>query len=296
MLSGVARLLPASIEGGLRRASARRRDVTRAAEFAIAYSVDAMETPPCALCGGMDVKYHLEFNGFRIVKCSRDGLIFVSPRPRDVTPFYDSRYFTGQITGLYGEYSVHAREMQAEWSERLAAIDSLTAHKGLLVDVGAATGEFLVLARKDGWAVAGIEKSEWASQKARDEHALEMTAGDLAAAAIPDRSIDVITIWDCIEHVSNPADTLAEAARVIKPGGIVAISTGAVPDGDPRLHSGWYFPPWHLYYFSPQTLKLLCRAAGFSTVSLTVKDSDTNYAMMTLFARRDHWTPASDRI
>lgn len=285
IIGAVAKQLPASLHGGLKRSLSRRRDKSRAAEFNRAYSVDSFDRPPCAVCGGIDVGFHFEFNGFPIVRCKHDGLIFVSPRPADVTKFYDDRYYTGQMNGLYTEYSAHANSMEKDWKERLARIESLATKKGRLLDVGAATGEFLLLARGEGWTVTGLEKSEWAAQRAA-ERGLDMVTGDLTTAGIPDESFDVITMWDCIEHLADPRTTLAAAARALVPGGVLAVSTGEVPHCDPRLNSGWYYPPWHLYYFSRETLSLLCDATGFAVAELDVKNSDTNYGLMTMFARR----------
>ena len=285
IIGSVANQLPAALHGGLKRSLSRRRDKSRAVEFRRAYSVDSFDHPPCAICGGLDVGFHFEFNGFRIVRCKRDGLIFVSPRPTDLTQFYDSRYYLGQLKGLYAEYSSHANSMEAEWKERLGNIESLGARRGKLLDVGAATGDFLLLARERGWSVTGLEKSEWAAQRAV-ERGLCMFTGDLSTAAIPEGSFDVITMWDCIEHLSEPRATLAAAARALVPGGVLAISTGEVPHTDPRLRSGWYYPPWHLYYFSQETLSLLCEASGFTVARLDVRDTDSNYGFMTMFARR----------
>lgn len=45
------------------------------------------------------------------------------------------------------------------------------------------------------------------------------------------------------------------------------LSTGVVPHEDPALSSGWYYPPWHLYYFSRKTLTVLLHESGFAVDS-----------------------------
>lgn len=286
VLGAIVRRMPASWEGAVRRLLAARRDAVRAERLRAIREIQSWESPPCALCGGRSVRAHFVFNGLRIVECRNDGLIFVSPRPVDVTPFYDERYYTGQLPGLYANYGSHAREMETEWTARLVALESLGGKKGRLLDVGAATGEFLVLARRKGWMVAGVESSSWAAQKARDEFGLDMITGDLRCANLQDGSFGAVTMWDCIEHLADPSGTLRAAARVLSRGGIVGISTGSVPHRDRRLSSGWYYPPWHLYYFSTRTLTEMCEAAGFSVLSCTINDAESPYAVMTLFARR----------
>lgn len=286
VLRAIAPRTPASLQGAVRRLLAARRDVARAERVRAIGEVRSWEFPPCALCGGTRVRHHFVFNGFRIVECRKDGLIFVSPRPVELTQFYDEQYYTGQLPGLYANYAGHARAMESEWSARLTALDGFSAGKERLLDVGAATGDFLVLARRKGWTVAGIEASSWAAQKARDSSGLDMITGDLRCANVQDGAFDVVTMWDCIEHLADPSGTLRAVARVLAPGGVLAISTGSVPHRDRRLSSAWYYPPWHLYYFSTRTLTEMCEAAGFSVLDCTVIDADSPYALLTMFARR----------
>jgi hypothetical protein len=274
------------MRGFLRRILAPWRDRSRARELRKLRHETRWENPPCAICGGASFSAHYVYNGFRIVRCDADGLIFVSPRPVDLAPFYDERYYTGRMPGLYSDYGEHARSMTGDWTQRLESIETHAGRKGRLLDVGAATGDFLDLARGRGWKVAGVEPSEWASAKAREEKGLDITTRTLENAGFDPESFGAVTLWDSIEHMSDPAGTLRAAARVLEPGGILAISTGAVPHLDRELSSGWYYPPWHLYYFSPETLGEMCARAGFEIVETRMTDESTPYALMTLIARR----------
>jgi SAM-dependent methyltransferase len=83
---------------------------------------------------------------------------------------------------------------------------------------------------------------------------------------LPDASFDVAVLWDVIEHVPQPRELVCEIARVLRPGGLIALSTGDVRSWLARL-SG---PRWHLYtlpehlsFFSPATIRQLLNSAGF---------------------------------
>jgi SAM-dependent methyltransferase len=243
--------------------------------------------PACALCGGYEVSGHYVYNGFRIVSCKRDGLIFVSPRPVDVTPYYDDRYFTGQFPGLYVDYGTHAREMVVEWKQRLDRIAELCGGPSTLVDIGSATGDFMEVAQDCGWKTFGIEQSEWAAKKALDEKGLDVFNGGITDAKLATGSFMAVTMWDCIEHLKEPAVAIGEASRILADGGILAISTGSVPHRDPYLTSGWYYPPWHLYYFSVNTLTAMCEAHDFEVAHCTFTGSGTPSELVTLFATRN---------
>lgn len=281
-----ARRLPDAWQRALKRLAASRRDAEVIRALAELNIRTRWETPACDCCGGRDTSLHVVKNGFKVVRCERDGLLFVSPRPSDVAPYYDSRYYTGGVPGVYRSYDVHAADMQEEWTRRLGQLGGPGSTSSRLLDVGAATGEFLVLAREKGWDVMGVELSAWAADQARTTHGLEVICGSLQHVTnVPPASFDVVTMWDCIEHLSEPRATLDAVRDALKPGGMLALSTGAVPHLDPQARSGWYFPPWHLYYFSRETIHILLDRSGFDVIEYIEADRDTPYAIMTVLAR-----------
>ena len=98
--------------------------------------------------------------------------------------------------------------------------------RGKLLDAGCAAGIFLEEAAKDGWDVAGVEPSSFLRDRAASVVRDRIRAGvfqDVAA----DEAFDVVTFWDVLEHVRDVPGTLAHAAAVLRPGGLVMIN---VPD------------------------------------------------------------------
>lgn len=284
-LKAGARRLPGPILRYLKRVAAMRRDRETISALAPLNATVTWETPACALCNRRDLSAHVVKNGYRIVRCRNDGLLFVSPRPADVSVFYDSRYYKGGVPGVYESYDAHAANMEKEWSRRLSMLGRLSPEGRHLLDVGAATGSFLALARDGGWQGRGIDLSEYAAAEARKVRGLDVIAGSLPNSAFEAGSFDVVTMWDCIEHLSGPASVVQSIRSLLRPGGIFALSTGELPHEDPRAASGWYYPPWHLYYFSQQTITALLRDAGFDVVDIAVQDADSPYAIMTVLAR-----------
>jgi 2-polyprenyl-3-methyl-5-hydroxy-6-metoxy-1,4-benzoquinol methylase len=49
--------------------------------------------------------------------------------------------------------------------------------------------------------------------------------GDLQDFAGEDGAFDVVTFWDSIEHVTRPRENLQTAARLLRPGGLMLLST-----------------------------------------------------------------------
>ncbi len=286
-----AKKLPPPVQRSLQRMVERRREAARAKAVLSLVGQVALESPPCAICGGREIVAHTVFNGFKIVRCRNDGLIFTSPRPIDVAPFYDERYYKGEALFGYGDYTAHADGYAHQWSSRLEALEQDTPkHDGArLLDVGCATGNFLKLARSRGWDVAGIELSEWAVRTANEDHNLRVLQGSLPDPRVPSADYDVVTIFGCIEHLSDPRVVLQDIRRALKPEGLLMLSTGVLQHEDPHRVSKWYYPPWHLYYFSEQTIRALLSECGFEVISYEEQDRHVpEYALMLVVARPDY--------
>ncbi|MGI8839015.1 MAG: methyltransferase domain-containing protein [Pyrinomonadaceae bacterium] len=285
LASSTAKRLPAPIVEGLKSWLAKRRDQALAERIKSLVAVTDWQTPACAICDQNHFTHHLVCNGFKIVRCRNDGLMFVSPRPASLEAFYDERYYTGRMPGVYENYDQHAiTQSLSDWDERLKYLEDMLGKPGRLLDVGCATGEFLKLARSRSWEVSGLEFSEWAVSKARSAHSLSVMQGGLPDSRIPNSTYDVVTLWDCIEHLPEPREVLLDVRRILKPGGKLMLSTGVLPHEDPGMISKWYYPPWHLYYFSENTIRRLLADCGFTVVSYVEQDQDIPEYMLMVVA------------
>ncbi len=156
-------------------------------------------------------------------------------------------------------------------SRRAAAGRGVSGGRKLL-DVGCYTGVFLERARRRGWEVAGVEPSRWAAEVARRRGfpvfngLLKETAS--APTGPEAQSFDVITVWDVIEHFTDPMAEVRRLEQLLKPGGLLALSTMDVESGFARvLGPRWpWFMRMHLYYFSPDTLRAMLARCGLVVI------------------------------
>jgi len=136
-----------------------------------------------------------------------------------------------------------------------------------LLDVGAYTGVFVEIAGRHGWEAWGLEPSQWAVGEART-HGLRMIEGTLETADLPEAWFEVVTMWDVIEHVTDPSDQIQRAYRLLKPGGVLAVHTMDIDSLFARVMGGRW--PWlmemHIYFFSRRTLSAILEKAGFRVV------------------------------
>lgn len=181
----------------------------------------------------------------------------------ELQEIYGKEYFTGKI---YKNY-IRERAFRTRLFERkLNLIRKHLPVTGKLLDVGSAAGFFLEVARKGGYEVCGVELSKFAAAYATESLGLKIHEGQLEDAKFPSRYFDIVTMWDVLEHLRRPLETLQEASRLLRRCGVIVIETLNVDCvGAKILGSRWplYQPPYHLFYFSLRTLHILLSKAGF---------------------------------
>lgn len=236
----------------------------------------------CSLCGARDYKvrfpatlpgdvapddlalYRCSSGGYGlhhpIVQCRRCGFIFASPRREGHTLLdcYEAVSDPLYLEERAGRVLTFRRHL-----EPLTALTGPPAGRRLL-DVGCYTGVFVEIASTAGWDAQGVDPSRWAVDQAR-QAGLHVEAGTLATAGFPPESFDVITLWDVIEHVDDPAGELRRVYDLLRPGGLAVIHTMDIDSLFARLMGPRW--PWlmemHLSYFSQRTLRRMVSGLGF---------------------------------
>ena len=172
-------------------------------------------------------------------------------------------------SGVYREYAKSRDLKIATARPRLAAIKKLTDGRRLL-DVGCATGFFMEAAAEEGFDVRGVEFSTVAISLARRDIRDRIVCGDVnVLQSRGSEKFDVVTAFDIIEHVQNPANFLADIREALLPGGLLAISS---PDTGHFLRyfmgSRWPMlqPMQHTVLFSRRSIADLLERCGFRDV------------------------------
>jgi SAM-dependent methyltransferase len=178
---------------------------------------------------------------------------------------YSTEYFEGGRHTGYPAYLSEARMLERNFTRRLAWIESLRG-SGRILDVGAAYGLFLKVARRRGWDATGVEIAPDCAREASRLSGAPVVIGDFLDASLDGR-FDVVCMFDVIEHLRDPLAALRRAHDLLEPGGILAVETGDLASPWARLLGRrWYFldPPQHLTYFTAAGLMRALRAGGFS--------------------------------
>jgi 2-polyprenyl-3-methyl-5-hydroxy-6-metoxy-1,4-benzoquinol methylase len=216
--------------------------------------------------------------GHSFRRCGECRTLWVEDPPEQTASLYGGeRYFTnpefappedGSFLG-YKDYLADRPHIEAKFAEVLEHVERFVP-PGRLLDVGAGPGFLLSAARDRGWQVRGVDLNEWAAAYARESLGIEVTAETLEHAGFEDASFDAVTMMDLVEHVAEPSALVAEAARVLRPGGVLAVLT---PDaGSPVSRAlGARWPEVkrageHLVLLSVQGAASVLGRAGFAPV------------------------------
>jgi ubiquinone/menaquinone biosynthesis C-methylase UbiE len=174
----------------------------------------------------------------------------VLPPPEVSGAAYDEPYFLGACVG-YEEWRAHNGEQVSGRYPGVLALAGLRADE-TLVDVGAGRGELVACAGRLGARAIGIEYSEAAlalAQRTLAAHGhpsgVQMVAADARALPLEDECADLVTMLDVIEHLTDveQAAALAEAHRILRPGGRLLIHTmpnRLIYDVTYRIQRAWH--------------------------------------------------------
>lgn len=196
----------------------------------------------------------------QIVQCRYCGYVYANPR-----------WLGGELLEAYRtvEDETYVREREGRRLTFTRHLQSLHEVSGppagrRLLDVGAYIGVFVEVARAAGWDACGVEPSHWAVKVAQ-ERGLPVMQGTQQRLESARGQFDVVTMWDVIEHVAEPAEELAHSFRLLKPGGLVAVHTMDVESLFARIMGQRW--PWlmemHIHYFSRRTLTQMLQKQGF---------------------------------
>lgn len=225
----------------------------------------------CDVCGEKGAIPWAEKNGYKIYYCATCRLKFVFPVPEKLESLYGKNYFLkngNEKEFGYVDYDRDKEPMRRIFERYLAQIGSLAENRRVF-DVGAATGYFLDIAKKNDWQTAGTEISAFASAEAR-KRGHDVRQEELFSVQT-EQKFSLVTMWDVLEHVRSPRKYLSAAGNLLSDGGYMIINT---PDAESVyakiLGRRWHLlvPPEHLYYFSPQNISTLLFDVDFEVVSI----------------------------
>ena len=240
-----------------------------------------LEDVPCAVCGSNDyvvvmpsrrdpgrpVDLQAVFRSSgdeplqdQMVRCASCGLFYV--RPRLKWELILEGYRGGTDENFVSQVAFRERTFRS----CLSKLEKIARPPGRRVlDVGAAGGSFLAMARERGYEPLGCEPSTWMCGFARERYGLDLFPGTIFDMEVAPGSLDLVTLWDVIEHTPDPRAVLSRVHELLSPEGVLVMSWPDYSSLAARaLGAKWPFLlTVHLYYFAPATMTELLGRTGF---------------------------------
>ena len=158
--------------------------------------------------------------------------------------------FLGSHPERFVPHLMGGRMIDAEHRARYWWAASFVEEKNVL-DAGCGTGYGSnILAGAGAASVIGVDRAAHVIEYARTqaEPVASFQVGDLVALPFADDAFEVAVCFEAIEHVDVPEAVLDELVRVLRPGGLLAISS---PNRDIYTGSN----PHHRHEFAPEELR-----------------------------------------
>jgi SAM-dependent methyltransferase len=181
------------------------------------------------------------------------------------------RFYNPEFAGSAEFYEeLMAKKTYPLGSPEFAHAIDFAARHGIreVMDVGGGEGAFLDMASKAGLLTSGVELNRHASEMAAKKgHRMFNKLLDEISLEEVDGGVELLTLFQVVEHVSDPVGFLIAASRLVKPGGFISI---AVPSDKRMLGllendpADW--PPHHVSRWRAQDLRFLGERAGLVMV------------------------------
>lgn len=235
-------------------------EICGASDLRPAYGATTRRPPVLAefVCTSEALRVHDD-----IVRCVRCGALLSRPvrSAEELLAFYQET-----------EDPLYLREedaRRATFAKLLGWIEGYHVGGRRLFELGSNAGLFLAVASARGWDASGIEPSRWAVEEGRQRFDVDLEIGTAEHAERPDGSIDVLAMFEVLDHLADPAAVLSRVRPMLAPEGLLAGSVTDHHGAHGRVARGSW--PWfiraHRTYLNPTTMGVLLRRTGFELVS-----------------------------
>ncbi len=153
---------------------------------------------------------------------------------------------------------------------RLALLRRIAVPPARVLDAGAGQGRFVAAARAAGYDAFGIEPAQRGLQRAA-ALSVPVLPVTIEAAEIPAGSLDAVTLWHVLEHVTDPGVALERIAGWLVPGGGLLVGVPNLASLQAQVGGErWYHldVPRHRTHFTPAGLTRLLERSGLAPVAV----------------------------
>lgn len=206
-------------------------------------------------------------------------ITFPKPTLEKLSSYYESEDYISHTDGKRSLFERMYHTIKNIALKNKVKLINTQSQKGTLLDIGAGTGDFLVVAKNDGWDTIGIEPSEKAKTIAINK-GVNFAAN---LSDLEDHSFDVITMWHVLEHVPNLDEYILELKRLVKPTGTILIAVPNFKSFDAEYYGRFwaaYDVPRHIWHFSKTAIQKLFAEKEMNLITVLPMKFDSFYVSL----------------
>jgi len=221
---------------------------------------------------------------FDVFFCCKCKTSFIEP-PKNLADYYKSDYFFDFQNEKSVLFKIKERVVMEKYKKTKNVakkmifnflgkfISALPSKRGKILDFGCSCGDILVMLKKAGFDVYGMDISRVAVEKCQSHGLSNVSLGTEDDLSIyPDNFFDSIRASHVIEHMIDPATFIKLAGKKIKKDGELVIQTPNINSFGVFFgkHAKYYFDiPRHIILFSNKSIQHILRKNGFSNVKVS---------------------------
>lgn len=239
----------------------------------------------CLACGAdklqrLPMRYTWRGHEFPAGECARCGMrsLTVQPVGETLAGMYSAEYF--EVDFRCGRADANSFDESAWRAENAGLLEQFERYRGggRLLEIGCASGWLLKHAAERGWHVTGVEYSAEAAAHARSL-GVTVHVGGLEDAKLAPGEFDLVYMGDVLEHVPDCRDTAERVAELLASGGHFFVRGPITTNTLARQLALRVYgllgrdlvldePPYHLWEFTPSSLRRLMQKVGLEVVEL----------------------------
>lgn len=217
----------------------------------------------CPACSKDDAKFAGEKDGYQVFFCRVCKTLYATDEGKKPEPYDYADYYEGR--------DISTPAFVAKRLDEIVRTFEPIRKNNRLLDIGCGSGAMLEAAQRNNWQAEGAEVSISAVDHVR-ANGFKVFHGFLQDANYPDNYFDVVTAIELFEHLPMPSEVIEEAARILRPGGVLWATTPHSKGASGRLLGlDWSMisPPEHIQLFSVKGLRMLLKTSGFNNVKIS---------------------------
>lgn len=194
---------------------------------------------------------------FDLIKCLECGFIFREEKIKKDYPQIN-------LGDISPQKSAEREKLYNRFHNRFRQICSYRGRPGRILDIGCGWGDFLNIAKEDGWDVYGLDIDAKRVEFSR-RMGLKVYQGEVMNVDLEENSFDVVCLFHTLEHIFNINQTFSKVYKILKEDGLLAIEIPTIGSLKAKIYGRYwsYIVPEHINYFTPRVIKNLLEKEGF---------------------------------